>query len=1130
MFSFPANKMMLILFLFCLFSFMTNQAAENEIGQNAKIEDLLQKIPAPTALERDRLSAEFLNLGEKGILALCQKLVPAGEIDDSTVRFALHGLSIYANRPSAEKDRLLLAHSLAKGLKAANETEVQSFIMSQLQLVGKDESVRALSAYLKDQKLCEPATQALTTIRTPQAKKLLRKALSQSSENNLTTIVKALGELQYQPAAKKIMKLADSNNDNLRNVALFALANIGEPNAEELFSRIPVATTAYERTIFLSNYLLLAQRLGEQGHKSRAVQICRTILDSYASSFEKNISISALGILANLLGESVLDELLRAMDTNNEQLQAAALEFAENFPGEEITHRWMEKIDHVLPETKARIVAMLGRRGDKIALPVVLGSMTDDNQSVRLAAIPAIARLKGDDCVQDLLAVSENVSELEMKIIKSALLTLDTDVLIPKVAAALPSATAEAQIAFIQILAERQAKSAAEVVWNCLTNENDDVRLAAFEALEKLVAAYDLPKLVELLQRTENEQEIAAAQKAIAVGICDISDSTARKDSFLAIISKIAEAKQDGLFDALVQIGSAHGLELMRQLSKNQPAHIQDKAIRSLADWRDFAAAKSLLEMAKTSTDAERQSQLLRGYLRLTRQAEMPDFQKVNFLKQAMASCHALTNKKLVLRGLSDIISTESITYISTFLADAELKSFAALMVERMLLPQPESDKKLQSPELIFILKKASQVIDNDFEKKKIEEYLSHLLARHDFVQLFNGVDLTGWKGLVENPKARSQMNQQELAFKQATADSIMRAHWNVHDGVLIFDGHGESLCTIKDYQDFEMLVDWKINKEGDSGIYLRGSPQVQIWDPAQWPEGSGGLYNNKTNPSKPLVKADNPIGEWNTFRIIMMGEKVTVYLNNVLVVDNVVMENYWERDKSIYPSGQIELQSHHSPLYFRDIYLREISERDNFTGLSRQEAEDGFELLFNGKNMSGWTGDTTGYAAQNGKIVLHPEKSSGNLYTQQEFADFILRFEFKLTPGANNGLGIRAPLEGNAAYEGIELQILENTHPKYDQLQPYQYHGSIYGVVPAQRGFLKPIGEWNFEEVIANGTEIRVVLNGETILRTNLDEIDIDHTLDGKEHPGLKRATGHIGFLGHGDQVEFRRLRLKEL
>ncbi len=398
------------------------------------------------------------------------------------------------------------------------------------------------------------------------------------------------------------------------------------------------------------------------------------------------------------------------------------------------------------------------------------------------------------------------------------------------------------------------------------------------------------------------------------------------------------------------------------------------------------------------------------------------------------------------------------------------------------------------------------------------------------FVALFNGKDLTGWKGLLkgpyDNPDKRAALKPDERAKLQQEADENMRAHWKVEDGVLVFDGKGRSLCTAKDYGDFEMLVDWKILKAGDSGIYLRGSPQVQIWDTGRVMSGaqvgSGGLYNNQKNPSKPTKCADKPVGEWNTFRIIMVGDKVTVYLNNELVVDNVVMENYWDRKKPIFPTGQIELQNHGNFLYFRNIYVREI--------LPAEEKLEGFVPLFNGRDMTGWTGNTNGYYAQDGKIICDPKKAGGNLYTADEYSDFTLRFEFKLTPGANNGLGIRAPLTGDAAYVGMEIQILDDSHPKYANLQPYQFHGSIYGTVPAKRDCLKPVGEWNSEEVTAKGRQVTVTVNGKTIVDADIDKASTPETMDHRAHPGLKRDKGHIGFLGHGDYLELRNIRIKTL
>jgi hypothetical protein len=295
----------------------------------------------------------------------------------------------------------------------------------------------------------------------------------------------------------------------------------------------------------------------------------------------------------------------------------------------------------------------------------------------------------------------------------------------------------------------------------------------------------------------------------------------------------------------------------------------------------------------------------------------------------------------------------------------------------------------------------------------------------------------------------------------------------------------------------------------------LRGSPQVQIWDPAQHKTGSGGLYNNKENPSKPTEIADNAIGQWNTFRIKMIGEKVTVHLNDKLVVDNVTLENYWDRSMPILAREQIELQCHGDPVCFKNIFIREILRPGEFVS------------LFNGRDLTGWIGDTKGYVVEDGNIKCKP---GGNLYTEKEYSDFVLRFEFKLPSGANNGLGIRTRPGVNAAYDGMEIQILDDTAEKYkDKLKEYQYHGSIYGVVPAKRGFLKPVGQWNFEEVIAKGNHITVIVNGETIVDADIAEAAKDGTMDKQPHPGLFNKSGNIGFLGHGDVVEFRNIYIKE-
>jgi len=192
------------------------------------------------------------------------------------------------------------------------------------------------------------------------------------------------------------------------------------------------------------------------------------------------------------------------------------------------------------------------------------------------------------------------------------------------------------------------------------------------------------------------------------------------------------------------------------------------------------------------------------------------------------------------------------------------------------------------------------------------------------------------------------------------------------------------------------------------------------------------------------------------------------------------------------------------------------------------QENEDGFTPLFNGIDLTGWTGDTEGYRVKDGVLIAEP---LGNLYTDAEYIDFILRFEFKLTSGANNGIGIRVPMRGKASRAGLEIQILDNTAEKFAEAKPYQRHGSVYGIIPAKTGYLKPLGEWNEQEIYVKGSYVRVILNGTVIVGTDLLPYRLGApTPDGKEHHGLKRNRGHISLAGHKTKLYFRNLRIKPL
>jgi len=439
------------------------------------------------------------------------------------------------------------------------------------------------------------------------------------------------------------------------------------------------------------------------------------------------------------------------------------------------------------------------------------------------------------------------------------------------------------------------------------------------------------------------------------------------------------------------------------------------------------------------------------------------------------------------------------------------------------------------------------------------------------FVALFNGIDLKGWYGWgTQDPQDFRNMSPEEkLEYKKKSiyggllnkkgvdAGDHINAHWRVDNDELVNDGKGLYLTTDKEYGDFELLVDYKMQPLGDSGIYLRGIPQVQIWDSTEEKKfklgadrGSGGLWNNKRNEGKyPLVRTDRPFGEWNHFRIKMIGERVTVELNGEIVVQNAVMDNFFAHRKKkntgntsesisllvppVPPRGPIQLQTHGSEIRWRNIYIREISTSEADTFL-RSQNESEFVELINGKDLSDWQGATDSYEVREGNIVCKPSKG-GDLLTKDSFGDVTVRVEFKLPTAGNNGIALRVPEGGHSAHDGMEIQIIDDdgynarlASAGKPGLKDYQHHGSLYFCVGAKQGYLRPAGEWNFEEIIICDQELTVTLNGTCILDVQLDTLDrskLDHVPG-----GLSRKEGFIGFAGHNDPVEFRSFKVKKM
>lgn len=405
--------------------------------------------------------------------------------------------------------------------------------------------------------------------------------------------------------------------------------------------------------------------------------------------------------------------------------------------------------------------------------------------------------------------------------------------------------------------------------------------------------------------------------------------------------------------------------------------------------------------------------------------------------------------------------------------------------------------------------------------------------ADAEFTPLFDGKSFEGWHGRPHlHPDQYAETSEEQ---KQKWAEEIA-AHWSIDGDEIVNDGHGAYLTTNESFGDIELRLKYRTVPRADSGIYLRGTPQVQIWDTTEEAKfslganlGSGALWNNSPGaPGKdPLVKADRPFGEWNDVHIIQVGARTTVKLNGQLVVDHAIMENFWDRSSPLPATGPIQLQTHGGEIRWKDIEVRRIG-ADEANQILAAHSNDGFAPIFDGKTLNGWAGAVDDYQVVDGAILCRPGRG-GNLYTEKEYSNYVVRLEFQLPPAGNNGLAIHYPGTGNPASAALtELQVLDNSHPNYAKLDPRQYHGSAYGMVPAKRGYLREVGQWNFQEVTVQGSKVRVELNGSVILDADL--ADVTEFMGDSAHPGQSRRSGHFGFAGHNEPVRFRNVTLRKL
>ncbi|MBN2449061.1 MAG: DUF1080 domain-containing protein [Lentisphaeria bacterium] len=1035
--------------------------------------------------EGHRALEQLVRRGAPAIRELCALVKAPGTGDDAGARSALQGLALTLRDDTAPAERALVSGVFVEALRGAGDPEVRAFFVAQLQWIGRDEAVPALSELVRDGRLGEPSVRALRQIGTPAALAALRGALTGAPESMLPHLVSALGSARDRDAAAAILPLAASPDRTLRQAALTALADIGAPEARTVILGAAAAENPGDRRVGIHAAALLARRLQERGMGPEALR-CQGALAALPAA-----RMPALALLVDLRGAEALEALLAAAETDDPALREAALHLAEGIPAEAVTKACCGLASaSARPGVRAAVLAMLGRRRDPAAIPTVMQSFEDAEATVRAAGMEALARFGSQPALNPLVKAVAKAGADDARIAADLLTWAGGADAPTALARAFPESTPHGRTLILDLLTRRLASEHAAVAVGALGDPEAEVRKAALRALESLARSRDVPPVLQFVLQTTDAGERKAAQKVLALA-CG-REPGAAAPVVEALKTATGEARRT-LLDTASSIGGAEALDIVTADARSDSPELRTAAVKALADWPDAAAADALLALAAAEGQDERTRVLaLRGYVRVVGlPGSRAPSASAAMLDRAWELARTDDERRLVLAGLGAVRDDASLKILARAMDMEAVREEAAAAAVRASCPANDKDPGLLTPAAHEAL---VRVRDSARTKATLDKALAHLASFPKGSDVNVALNKPVQTSIVhENdklpPRAVNGILDRDDGWWGAGTPAWLQVDLggpvriDTARAVFYWDGSRYYQYRVEgstDGKEWKVLADASANTTPSTG-----KGYVHAFPPAEVRHVRLNILKNSANPSCHVAE----------FEVYAAGKAPKAFA-------------------AAEPPAPPKPTPVQAP------------------PLPEPDAE-GTITLFNGTDLSGWMGSTNGYAVEDGTLVCL-EKGGGMLLTMHRFSDFILHFDFRMPKGANNGLAIRTPAQGNPAYAGMELQIIDNEGYREvhnHELKPWQLHGSIYGCVPARTGALKPVDEWNHQEVRAVGSRITVILNGQTILDADVDALT--ETADGaglEKHPGLQRRTGHIGWLGHGARVAFRNIRIKPL
>ena len=1109
------KKIFITILLAALMPFAAGAQDARQRTAETIVADALAQLPAQTPKAFDSLMQELAATGADGIRMMAAMLVPAAEGKNAPVEYAINGVVSYVTAAGREELVREIRAGLTDAVAASTDKPNQAFLLSQLQLCATAAEAPVFVKYAADEYLADYAVRGL--ISTPGTDGEIL-ALIDASPAPDALLAYAAAEKRLAAAEPALLKwAADPKAGTPTKEAVYnALAKCGTAaSIAPLAAAAKADGYAFTKTDATGAYVALLARLAAAGN-SKAVAAAKALRKT---GMPQNIRAAGLGIVLGTDAKKQTPELLAALKDADREYRCAALDFAGDFADDALYAAVVKKMPSLSDAAKTDIVSWLGARHAASQANAVIAAISSADEELALAAIRAAGKIGGQEALNALVA---QLGGAHAKEASAALAAFNGKPNAAFVAAL--DGTPATQANALKLVAKRRITSAANKVFALLNSPDREVRTAAYGALAGVTTPADFNRLCGLLNQAQEDDvkalqaglknalakespdmqyKMVAGQMAAAPRKARYYPLLAQAASKEAIDALLAADDREAAFAALLTVENPAMVDVLYDLARRNPA------------WTDAALARYTEFVTASADTSVRKYQLYRRALELNPSAKVQ-----NKLLKALAKTPEFPVLVLAVKYLDNPATAET----------------AALAVKTAAAKNPDMGGEIVASALKKAQEVYAELAKSDADAGYAVDEIKGLLAKlpaEGFVPASLAPE--AWKAVAGDPDARRAMKPKALTKVQQEADAAAAGTWSAADGVLTGATGATTLGSAKEYENFSLIVEWKT--DGEAGLGIRSIPQIALGG-----RNAGALTGNMLHENTAPAAANRP-GEWNTMEVRVVNDRVTVVLNGITTCNNVILENTCNREIPAYTEGQILLVGGTAPVSFREMYVRELPPTPRFE-LSPEEAAEGFEVLFDGTSMHKWTGNTTNYVPLDGTIYVTAQYGgSGNLYTKKEYADFILRFEFQFVQeGVNNGIGIHTPMGVDAAYHGMEIQILDHDAPIYKNLREYQQHGSVYGIIPAKRVKFPPLGTWNVEEIRAVGDRITVTVNGEVILDGDIREACQGHnvapdggkknpyTVDHRNHPGLFNASGHIGLLGHGPGIKFRNIRIKEL